>query len=152
MSKAELKEVPKAVHTVLDGDIGLAESKRQDWVVTVPPNVSVKEVEDSDFWAHVASKFQSLDKLEVRWEDHSQIANLRVLWMQHGVAKVKLINIEELDNSVIDADSLEGSKFEIKWKGPVLKWCIIRKSDSHKIEDGFTDKGVATARIQELES
>lgn len=151
MSKAELKVV-KPVHTVLDGDIGLAESRRQDWVITVPPNVSIDDVQDSDFWAHVASKFQSLDKLEVRWEDHSQIANLRVLWAQHGVAKVKLINVEELDSSVIDAGSLEGSKYDIKWKGPVLKWSIIRKSDSHLIESSFTDKGVAMARIQELES
>lgn len=145
---AEKLEVKKKVHTVLKGQIGLAESKRHDWVVDVGPEVDVDEITDPEFWAHVAEDFQALDLIEVRWMDHSKIVTLRVLWCERAFAKVCVVHKEEYDKAIPE-DEVQSKTYRVQWKGPSLKFCVIRNSDERIIQDRLVDKTQGYAWIRE---
>lgn len=132
--------------------IGLAENKRQDWVIDVPPFVREEDVLDPAFLANVAThphgSIRPLDKIEVRYEDGSKIIHLRVLWAQPGYAKVRMISREVLE--VVTDEDMESRHYVVKWRGPTHRFAIIRKSDSEVLEQDFHDKGEAVARMEEL--
>ncbi len=149
MAEAERKVAEDAVErkipTLLPDGIGLAESKRHDWVVSVSMDTTADDILDPAFWAHVCEHFVPLDTIEVRWEDGSLIHNLRVLWCERTYANVKLVSIEKLGEIVPKSD-LESKRFKAEWRSN-LKWTVIRKTDRQIVASGFHDKAQAAAWI-----
>ena len=140
----------RKVHTALPPDIGLAEEYRQDWVVNVKADVHKDEVLDPAFWAHVAEMMKPFDTIEVRWEDGSLIRNLRVVWAQKGYARVHLVSDEELEKVNPDSE-VKSMTYEVRWKGPVKRFAVIRRKDQKEIQDGFMDKAAANKWISDNE-
>ncbi len=137
--------VERKIPTLLPERIGLAEFKRQDWVVVVPMDVLEADILDPGYWAHVCAQFKPLDTLEVRWEDGSLIHNLRVLWCEKTYANVKLVSTEKL-GKIVPAADLESKRFIAEWKGH-LKWTVLRKTDRQIVASGFHDRVGAAAWI-----
>lgn len=144
------KETKAPVNTILPDKFGLAEHKRRDWVADVKPTVKPDEILVPAFWAHVAEQMNPLDTIEVRWEDGSRIQHLRVLWCERTYAKVKVVSEELLGEITVDAP--EGSQLhKIDWKGPTLKFCVIRLRDNEIVHQNCKDRAVAAAWLVEHE-
>lgn len=106
----------------------LAEYDRQDWIANVPEGVTIEDVQKPEFWSHMAQQIKPYDHIEVRAEDETWIAQLLVLRTDRTWAKVHLLKHYELTGAIATAN-IE-SKYEVQWKGPQKKWCVIRKSDN----------------------
>lgn len=141
---------PKGQPTLMPESMGLAESKRHDWVVDVSPGWMLEQVMEPAFWAHVAPQMEPLDRIEVRWEDCSMIAHLRVLYCERTYAKVALISKE--DYGRISAEIPDSAlKHRIEFKGTTLKFAVIRNSDNAMIQSGFKERTQAIAWMQDHE-
>ena len=126
-------------HAVLMPDrFGEAEFKRHDWVVDVPVGVSVEQLLDPAFWAHVASQMDPFDHIEARAEDGSWIAYLVVRICERNYAKVSIDRVLEFSDQVAEAPV--STKHKIEWKGPHHKYVVIRLADSQAVQSGFKSR------------
>lgn len=142
----------KSSHAVLMPDhIGLAEHKRNDFVVDLPHGLTLEDAMEPSFWAHVVMDrdMQPLDRVEIRAEDGSWTADLIVAYCERNYAKLKLIAKHELAADTVAPES--SIKHEVVWKGPSLKFCVIRKSDSQIIHQGDKEKQTAISWMVEHE-
>ena len=128
---------------------GLAEHKRHDWIIDAQLGVTVEQIQEPSYYAHIAKDFSPFDHIEVRAEDGAWIAYLIVLFAERSYAHVKLdrvIAIEEQD--VAPAVSL---KHKVEWKGPHHRWAVIRLSDSQMLQSQLQTKFEAETWMKEHE-
>lgn len=140
----------KKPHSILTDRFGLSEHKRHDWVADVAPDVTVEDVLNPAFWAHVSEQMDPLDTIEVRWEDGSKIVQLRVLWCERAFAKVKLISKEDLGDLSANAEA-KSELYRVEWKGPTMRHAVIRNSDNAILQSGFRERVLAAAWLSEHE-
>lgn len=110
-----------------------AEFKRHDFVLDVPPGITIEDCLEPDFWAITADKLEPYDHVEVRQEDGSWIAELLVMRCERTWAKVHLLNKYDLGDTKVP-EEIE-HKHSVEWKGPHLKWAVIRRSDGAILKD-----------------
>lgn len=145
MPTAERKSQPVAMPEF----VGLAEHKRHDWVVDIPISVTIEEVMDPSYWAHVAAQMEPLDHIEVRADDGSWVAELIVRMCEKNYAHVVLKQLTKLDAPTEAPQS--STKHKVEWKGPALRWSVIRLADSQIIHSGDKSRDFAYAWMQEHE-
>ena len=121
--------------------INLAEFWRQDWVVNAEEGVSVEQVSDPAYWAHVSAKFKPYDHIEVRAEDGAWIATFLVLDCSRTFARLHLLSHHKLTTR--DVAQTQTAKHEVKWKGPQHKHCVIRLADNAIISEGHASADIA---------
>jgi hypothetical protein len=106
-----------------------------------------------DYWAHVASARQMRvhDKLEVRCENGQWSLDLTVTAVIGKAIRVRAVSewtAADYDPGASE-DPVEG--IVVAWKGPSLKWCIIRGADREYIKQGLASKADATREALEYE-
>lgn len=102
---------------------------------------------ESSYWAHVAAKLRPLDEIVVHAEDGSYYGRLLVRDAGRLYAKVFKLEHYELDEVEVQQGGPpmpEG--YGIKWRGPQLKWCVLRGKDV--LKDSM-EKAVAQAWLTE---
>ena len=119
--------VKKDIPRLMPERFGQAENMRHDFVVDLPIKVTLEQALDSGYWSHVADQMQPLDHIELRAEDGSWVADLIVAFCDRNYAKVVLKNITKLDED--RSAPISSIKFKVEWKGPHLKYSVIRTSD-----------------------
>lgn len=129
----EVKEIKRVVYAD-PARMKLAEYERQDWVLNVPEEVVPTDLVKPDFWAHMASQMKPYDRVEVRQEDGTWVADLIVLLTDRTWAKVHVLNLYEIP---LEAAVKGEEKHEVAFKGPQRKWCVIRKADGEILKDGM---------------
>lgn len=129
--------------------IGLSEDKRHDWIVDLPITVTLEQALEPSFWAHVSAQMDPLDHIELRAEDGSWVAYLIVSFCERNYAKVVLDRKIQLDNS--QEVPLSTIRHKVEWKGPHMKWCVIRTKDNALLQEGMRDKGMAYQWMQDHE-
>lgn len=135
----------KANPVLMPERLGLAESKRHDWVVDVENDVTLDQVLEPAFWAHTAQQMVSGDHIEVRPEDFSWVAYLIVHYAERTYAKVVVDRVVKIEQKL---DMPEVSvKHKVEWKGPMHKFGVIRISDSQMLQSGFKTRGEAETWI-----
>lgn len=127
---------------------GLAEHKRQDWVVDAEEGTLIQDVQDPQYWAHVAPLMKVYDHIEVRLETGEWLAEFVVLNCERSWAKVHMTAYHEL--APVDKAPVP-SKFQVKWKGPHIKFAVIRESDGEKISEGHSDQAAARLWLEQYE-
>lgn len=139
---SEVAEKPaKSARILNPHNMGLAEARRRDWVVDAEEGTTEEEVLDPQYWAHMASQLQPMDRIDVRAETGDWLLELIVInrgrnWAQvHLAAKHDLAPRAEIMPAAV--------KHEIKWKGTGKKFCVIRLADSAVVQEGFEDRLVA---------
>lgn len=132
---AKKPEEEKLTAVLMPKRIGLAEHIREYWVVTVEENVTRKDLMNPAFWAHASQVLKPYNRIEVRHDAGQFFAELLVLSVGRGYAKVFELSFHELDKSL--TPEMQSPDYEIAWKGPALKYCVVRKSDSERIKDGM---------------
>ncbi len=131
--------------------IGLAEHKRNDWVVDIDPRLTIDEILEPAFWAHTAAALNPLDKIEARWEDGSRIVHMRVRFCERNYAKVKVVSVEELGSVISDIPE-PSKKHRVEWKGPMMRFAVIRLSDSEVVSKGHKTREEAAKWVVDHEA
>ena len=149
MEVAEKQEAKKQSAVLMPERFGLAEAKRQDFVADVPSDVTLEQVLDPAYWAHTAISMTPGDQIEVRWEDGSRIALLHVVFCERNYARVETIWTKEIKVNIETPSA--SIKHRVDWKGPHLKWCVVRVSDSQVISKENSSKELAYQWMQNHE-
>lgn len=135
MNQAQEKELQLTQHAQLSYTHAVSESTK------------FEELLKPDYWAHVAQKFRPHTVITVIPEDGSYWAELLVvscdrLWAR--VAVLRHYDLTEVETSP-EASASGVDAFEIQWKGPTKKHCVVRKSDNAIVNEGIQTK--ADARL-----
>jgi len=148
--EAAQKSQTKAV--CMPDKCGLAEHKMHHWVIDIDPKLTVDEILDPGYWAHLTNTypFEPLDEITARWEDGTRVVKMIVRYCERTYAKVKVTSVEELGD-VISEIPMTAKKHVVEWKGPVHKYSVIRLSDKVIIQDGFREREAANAWLVEHE-
>jgi len=100
-------------------------------------------------YASIANKFQPNDEITILPEDNRYYMKLFVVsigrnWVE--VRELYRVNLEKAKGIPIDSGEKNDS-YEVMWKGPMLKFCVIRKEDKSVVEDRFASKPEAVVAM-----
>ena len=123
--------------------MSVAEYARTTWAVTAQPDTTREDLLKPDYWAHVASKFNSLDRLEVRSDDGAFFAEYLILTCERTYAKVKELSWFDLKGEEVALPDESLEEFEYKFRGPHSKHSVVRKSDSKVMVEKLQSKDEA---------
>ena len=128
----------------------VAEAVRAIYHATVEPNVTRDHLKDPKFWQHVAPKFRQGTRIEVVTDDMQYFCELLVIASGKNWAKVKELYFVDLSvtDGFIETQVLK-DQYQIEWKGPALKNCIVRISDKEIIKDQIQDYDSAALFLKE---
>lgn len=120
-------------------------SKR--YVCKVPAELAFEQVLEPSFWAHVGQMLRPWDRIEVRPEDASYIAELTVIEAGQLFAKVALVFKQTLETKSDDASLLTiefvGGKHRVRRGPDVMKGDFATKKDAQRWIDDYTAKDKA---------
>lgn len=128
-----------------------SEFANTSWTITVEANTTLETVMSPSFLANVASHMRPYDKIMVRTDDGVWYAELLVLTA--GRTWVKTKKLVEVRLTTQDVEITESDKFdsyEIKHRGPHLKFCIIRKSDNEPVREQLETKEAASTWLHDF--
>lgn len=108
---------------------GTFERFNQRFAFNAEINTTLEEVLEPGVWASVAKLLNPFDRIEVRSEDCTWLAELLVLEVGKQYARVKVLHYHRLDSESMPARPLPQDALEVAWKGPQNKWSVIRKAD-----------------------
>lgn len=131
----------KQAQVLMPDRFGLVGQKQNMFVVDLPFGVTEEDFMDPGYWAHVADQMQPLDEIKVRAEDGSFVVYLLVAWCERNFAKV--VFDRRVECTVSKEAPVNSVKHRVEWKGPHMKFCVIRNSDSSVLREGETKDGAA---------
>lgn len=119
----------------------LKEQAIVEWFAVLEAGTDYNEVFDSAFWAHVAGpKIRLNDEITVTNDEMSFNAVLKVVACGPNWAKVE--ELYKTEYAKFEAP-IETAGYEAQWKGPALKWCVIRLSDKKIVQQELGSKSDA---------
>lgn len=113
--------------------VKLAEVDRQDWVATAEMGTTLEQIIEPSYWAHMASRLKPYDHIEVRVDDGIWLAQLLVKEAGRNWAAVLMLQSYKLETA--DVSQTRSSKYKVDWKGPHLKYCVIRLEDGERLQE-----------------
>jgi len=119
----------------------LDEHVNQNWTLTVEAGTTLDDVLKPEFLANVSARLRPYDRIRVRCDTGEFYAELLVLTC--GRVWAKLAPIFSIDLSVKAVDLLEGDacdQFLVQFRGPHLKWSVVRKSDKQPVKEQLETK------------
>jgi hypothetical protein len=102
--------------------------------------VTLEQMKQPEYWAHVARSLQPNDKLEVLAEDGTWYAELLVRDATMTGARVVVLMYKDLDDG--GAPALERADLDVTHH-PSLKWTVIRKKDKKRLAENLPDRQAA---------
>lgn len=119
-----------------------AEYARNVYVATLEAGTLQNVLEDELFWAHVGNKLKSWDRIEIRCEDFSWMAEAVVRAAGMNFAQIEVLWVKELGPRALSKETAEAVAegvplFKVQWKGPQNKFCVIRTKDKKIVKDGL---------------
>ena len=133
---------PAKQHRLEHGRWGLAEYKKQHWVIEAESGVTPAVLQDESYWANLASQMKPWDTVEVRTDDGTMWAEGLVLSCGRNYAKIHLLRVEKLSTKDVEQSqvSQRQTALTFKWlhRGP-RKHSIVR-SDGQIMHEGADTK------------
>jgi len=139
MTKTAKQEKPN-FYKIHPGRHKQAEFERVEHRVYPEVRHSVEDLLRPEYWAHIAPRFTSGDMIEAVWEDSSRYAQLYVLRAELDLVSVALLYKVDLAKTPSTRDFSEEEFYEVKWKGPLHKFTVVRKSDGKELAKEFKTK------------
>lgn len=139
---AKKREVPM----VVPNRVQLAEHGRNIWLVTAETGEFPEDFVNPDFYAHVAKDMRPMDHVEVRTDDGTFWGEYLVLEAATNWAKVHELRTAKLQSP---GEQPADKRFRIEWKGPHLKFCVIRTKDSSVIHSGDVQRKDAMTWLED---
>ncbi len=147
----EIKPVPRRAVVVDPQRMQSAEYVRRDWVCTAEEGTTIDDILDPGYWAHIAGKLTIYDRIEVRIDSGEYLLELLVKQTGKNWAQMALLHHHDLVGKVITG-AATAEEFEPVFKGPLRKWCVMRKSDGALLEEKLEGKAQALAWISSYET
>lgn len=133
--------------------MGLAEHRRQDWVLDVPEDHTPDDLLKASYWAHVAQGLEQYARIEARAETGEWVAELIVVQAGRNWATVKLLALHDLIPQANAKDAPEREvRHAVAWKGAIKKFCVVRLSDKAIISEGHANRPTADAALAQYEN
>jgi len=149
MAAAERKEEVRYAQPVQSGRMRPSETGHAMWDLYVTEDVTVRDLENPDFWSLCAERFTSnYDEVRVISDEGSWFARCMVLQATRLWAKVKVLEHHILNTPAPLPDS---ELYECAWKGPHNKWVVIRKADGAYIKKQLLTREEASTWMREHE-
>jgi hypothetical protein len=126
----EPPQAPTRQITIEAGRIILAEFGRNEWIATATPGTTIEEVRDEGYFAHRAKDFRPYDRIEMRIDDGSWLAELLVLEVTRTYCRTALLNFYRLTTDDVARTKASQDRYAIKFRGPHLQFSVIRNSDN----------------------
>ena len=147
-------QTPKANPQLSADRFKLSESVNASYTITVEAGITRAQILHPDFWGGVAMKLRPYDEIKVRCDDGTIFAELLVLEAARTFARVRALawhdlttrDVAKTQDELVESAAEVASDikaYEVKYRGPHLMWCVIRKSDSAAILEKATAKDVA---------
>ncbi len=114
---------------------------RRELAINVPEGVSLETVLQPTYLKHYARDIRPADIIEALCEDGSWEASLRVMYV--STAEVRMQVRWQTDYDEMVEDEPESDTHEVKWKGPAMKFAVVRKDNKEIIQSGFYPKSDA---------
>ena len=147
MSDAKAAEQKEPVK-ILEGRFGLASYLSNVWRITTPDDVTEKDIMRPEFWAHVANRLRPCDEIIVIPDNQKFRLHLIITGSGKQWAKVEKLSRHDFKTESEDV----GSPHMIKWRGPVAKWSVIRKSDGAIMRDRLESDEDAHRAARDLDN
>ena len=113
----------------------------------VPAGTPREHLTDRRLWAHIATKLAVYSEIRVVSEDGAYYARLLVTHRNGIDVRLAELEFKELENAG-EAEPLVATKdYEIKQRGPVMKWCIIRVADGENVKEGIATRQEAEKEL-----
>ena len=127
-----------------------AEYERTTWCVTPDAGTPYEALFQPNYWAHNARRLKLWDLVEVRYfsDDQCYWALLLVegkgdLWAKvTELWKKELGKVEPGKAGLLD-------DFEVKYKGPAVRWCVIHKPSGRRVHEKSQTEEQATGWLRE---
>jgi hypothetical protein len=142
-----------------------------EWVITCEYGTLVKDLLRPEFYCNIANKINKNDTIRAIFEDGSYLVDLLVIevdkqnitpvWIKPIITN--LIDIEKSKQFSLDAvkepkeqkkqdDNIdfEDPNVIIKFRGPIIKWSVLRKSDKAVLREKIESKEQAIDTAKEI--
>lgn len=131
--------------TLAQNRLQLSEHYSVTYAASLPGDHTLEDAQKPEYWAHSAARLRQSDMIRLIPEDGSYFAELVVVAVGKGYAKVKLLRAVDLHEAVVEdaGTALLDAPMFVKWFGPQVKFGVVRKSDNERIKEGFAEKGQA---------
>lgn len=113
---------------------------------TVPEGTPFKAVLRPEYWALTSHKVTQFDKIEVVEESGAYYAELLV--MARGINRVDVAPLVHIELDKFERPE-HSERFEVVWKGPAKKHCILDNKDGKIIQEGITKKSDAYKQLED---
>jgi hypothetical protein len=110
-----------------------AAQSRNVWAATPTHDTKYEDLFAPEYWAHIAVRARPGDFIEVFAEDGSYWAQLIVL--SAGRQALSVAEIQRRDLQRGNALPEAGSGVIVEWKGPHLKYCVLRTKDNERVSE-----------------
>ena len=122
-----------------------ANQVRNVWAVTPEEGTDFDELLRPDYWAHIAKSLRPNDILEVVPDENDYFARLMVRDVGNIWAEVVLLDRYEFE--AIEDRTVRPDGLAVTWKGPHLRFSVIRVADGKVVKTGFAEKAAASRWI-----
>lgn len=112
---------------------------RSVWCVTPPNGSRPEDLVDPRAFTPSSHFFKPGDIIEAMPADGSWWAQLIVRNAERGAVKTGLIHAVDFEDAAIPTESV-GGDLEIRWRGPKLRFGVVRKSDNQILRENLTTR------------
>jgi hypothetical protein len=142
MSKDKPDTAPAPIRKLHPLRFKAAEQARTTYSIVPEDGTPYADLFKPVYWSHIASRLRPGDRIEVTAEDMSYVAELMVLAAERQAASVVELRKNEIAPQATLLPSVEAA-YRIEFKGPHLKWCVIRIADQHRIREQCDSRALA---------
>ena len=119
---------------------------RRELFAEIPANTSIEDIMKPEYWAHYSRELKALDIIEAFCDDGTWECSLRVMYVSPSEVKVALRSKVMYDAE--EVETTETDTHEIRWKGPVAKYAIVRRDNNEVVESKLYPKSEAAAALR----
>lgn len=126
----------------------VAEVVRTVWQVIVPSHVTKEDLLKSEFWTHMAKRFKPFDRIEVRADNDTFFAEILVVACGQTWVKMHPLGWAEIE-PMKEEDLVLPDGFEIRHRGAVARWSVIRTKGKKLLSENHASRGDALNWLKE---
>lgn len=133
---AEVQEKKKEVRTLNSRRHQLTEHANPSHSVTVEMGTTLEDIQNPQFFAHVAPLFTQWDRVCLKPDDGAWYAELVVVECGNNYVRTQALAFMQIDKSeAIVPDAFETHRVE--FAGAHHKWRVVRNSDNSVVKFGM---------------
>lgn len=117
----------------------------QRYFIEVPANTTKEALLNPHSYSHVARKLGPMDELVIVAKDASFYSRFLVIYQDHLQAKVVCLEWKPLN--AVEIESEDVRYFVKHFPNRDVRWAVVRKSDNHRMSQGFASREEAHAWI-----